>query len=132
MNPRSFHLDKSTATELADSWPAILLGLLITGLLLYLSWFNQAWRVLLIAFGAVYFGYVLRGNLTKRLRSQYPHAMYQWLLSIGLTSAALGVFARMLLPNLQGGVTDMVWVTISFSTILAFVLINRRDPDVLN
>jgi hypothetical protein len=69
--------------------------------------------------------------LTHKLRSKYPKATCIWLISIGMTSVAIGVFARMLLPSLQGALTDYVWIVVSFTTILAFVVINRHDPDVL-
>ncbi len=98
---------------------------------MYAGWFNATSRGLLIAFSALYFGYALRGRLTEKLRAKYPNAAHLWLVSIGMTSAALGVVARMLMPSLQGGYTDYIWIAISFSTLLAFVVINRRDRDVV-
>lgn len=127
---RSFRLDTDSINDAIESWPVILAALAISGLLLYVGWFAPIWRAILIAFAAIYFGYALRGSLTNNLRSQYPNATCIWLVSIGLTSAALGVIARMLLPSLQGGIADYVWIVLSFTTILAFVVINRRDPDV--
>ena len=96
-----------------------------------MGWFDTTGRGMLIVFGAIYFGYALRGTLTSNLQSKYPNAICIWLVSIGVTSAALGMIARMLLPSLQGGFTDYVWIAVSFTTILSFVLINRRDTDVL-
>jgi hypothetical protein len=96
-----------------------------------MGWFDAAWRGTLIIFMAIYFGYAMRGTFTHSVRSKYPNASFVWLISIGLTAAAVGVFARMLMPSLQGGLTDYVWIAVSFLSILAFVVINRNDPDVL-
>lgn len=128
---KSFRLDTDSIQDAIESWPAILLALTITAVLAYGGWLDAVWRGTLIVFGAIYFGYIMRGTITHRLRSKYPNAAYIWLLSIGLTSAGLGVIARMILPTLQGGLTDYIWIGVSFTSILTFVLINRRDPDVL-
>ncbi|WP_197528951.1 hypothetical protein [Aeoliella mucimassa] len=115
---KSFRLDNGVI----DSWPAILFALGVTAFLAYLGWLDAVWRATFILFGASYFGYAARGSLTSRLRSKYPNATHIWLVSIGLTSASLGVVTRMLFPSLQGGLTDYVWISISFSTILLFVM----------
>lgn len=128
---KSFRLDTDSINDTIKSWPALLAALVISSGLAYMGWFDAAWRGALIVFGAVFFGYYLRGRFTHRLRSKYPNATCLWLISIGMTSVALGVFARMLLPSLQGGLADYVWIVVSFTTILAFVVINRHDPDVL-
>lgn len=128
---KSFRLDTDSINDAVESWPTLLIALAISASLVYLGWLDAAWRGTLIVFGAIYFGYTMRGTLTHGLRSKHPNASCIWLVSIGMTSAALGVIARMLLPSLQGGMTDYVWIAVSFSTILAFVVINRHDPDVL-
>jgi hypothetical protein len=128
---KSFRLDTDSIKDAIESWPAILTALAISAPLLHVGWFDATWRGILIAFAAVYFGYALRGTLTKNIRSKYPNATCIWLVSIGLSSAAFGVIARMLMPSLQGGIADYLWIILSFTTILAFVVINRRDPDVL-
>ena len=128
---KSFRFDSDSIKEAIESWPAFLFALAVSASLVYLGWLNVAWRGTLIVFGAIYFGYTMRGTITQGLRSKYPNAACICLVSIGLTSTALGVIARMLLPSLQGGLTDYIWIAISFSTILTFVVINRRDPDVL-
>ena len=125
---KSFRLD----SEVIDSWPAILFAIGVSAALVYLGWFDAVWRATLILFGAFYFGYAARGYAASRLRAKYPNATHIWLVSIGLTSVILGVVTRMLFPSLQGGLTDYVWISVSFFTILLFVVINRRDPDVLN
>jgi len=128
---KSLRLDTDSVRDAIESWPALLVAAAICALLMYLGWFDAAWRGVLVAFGAVYFGYALRGTITKNLRSEYPNASCIWLLSIGLCSGTIGVVTRMLFPLLQGGLTDYVWIAISFTTILAFVISNRRDQDVL-
>lgn len=128
---KSFRIDTDSVNDAVESWPALLIALAISATLAYWGWLDAACRATLVAFGAIYFGYVLRGALTRGVRSKYPNASCLWLLSIGLTSATLGVIVRMLFPSLQGGLTDYVWLAVSFLTILSFALINRHDPDVL-
>jgi hypothetical protein len=128
---KSFRLDTESIYDAIESWPAILIALAISAFLTYAGWFNVKWRGILVVFAAVYFGYALRGVFAHNLRAKYPNAKSIWLLSVGMTSVLLGVLARMLLPSLQGVLTDYVWIIVSFSTILAFVVINRHDPDVL-
>lgn len=127
---KSFRLDTDSIQEAIESWPVFLAAVGISAVLAYLGWWDAAWRAILILFGAAYFGYLLRGRFADKLQVKYPNAKCIGLVSIGFTSATLGVFARMLLPSLQGGWTDYVWLTVSFTTILGFVIINRRDPDV--
>lgn len=128
---KSFRLDTDSVKDAIESWPALLVAAVICAFLTYLGWFNAVWRGVLVAFGAAYFGCVLRGVFAKNLRSKYPNSSCLWLLSIGFCSATIGVITRMLFPSLQGGLPDYVWIAISFTTILAFVVVNRRDPDVL-
>lgn len=128
---RSFRLDHRSIQTFIDRWPVLLVAAAISGWLLYAGWFHAIWRAPLIVFTALYFGYTLRGLLTSKLRAKYPKAAHLWLLSIGMTSVMLGVLARIAMPALQGGFADYSWLMISFSTIFAFVIINRRDPDVL-
>jgi hypothetical protein len=128
---KSFRLDPDSIKDAIQSAPAMIAAVALCGLLAYLGWLDAIWRAVLIAFGALYFGYVFRGSLTQSLRSKYPNASYIGLLSIGLCAVMFGVLARMVFPTLQGGYLDYVWLSISFTTILAFVVINRQDPDVL-
>lgn len=128
---KAFRLDIDSIDDLIKSWPALLAALVISIGLAYVGWSDAAWRGVLIVFAAVYFGYSLQSMFAHKLRSKYPNAKCTWLVSIGMMSVVLGMFARMLLPSLQGGVTDYVWIVVSFTTILAFVVINRHDPDVL-
>lgn len=129
---KSFRLDLDSVKGTLDGWPHLLFAISASAVLLYLGWFNEIGRVFLIAFAGIYFGLILRGRLAANLRAKYPNANGYWLLSIGLSSATVGVIVRMLLPAVQGGWPDYVWLTISFSTIAAFVMINRHDPDVFN
>ena len=128
---KSFQLDTDSIKDFIDSWPAILVAVAIVGLSAYFGWFNATSHPILVALGGIYLGYVLRGSLTQNLLSRYPNATHISLLSIGICTASLGVFARMMFPSLQSGVLDCTWISISFTTILAFVIINRRNKDVL-
>jgi hypothetical protein len=128
---KSFRLDSDSIDDAIQSLPAMIAAVTVCGILAYFGWFDATWRAVLIVFGAIYFGYVFRGSLTQSLRSKYPNASYIGLLSIGLCAVTFGVLARMVFPTLQGGYLDYVWLSISFTTILTFVVMNRRDPDVL-
>lgn len=128
---KSFRLDTSSIKKTVESWPAILIAIALCVVMAYFGWLSIYWRVAAIVFGAVYFGQVFRGAITSGLRAKYPNAKYMGLLSIGFTAATLGVLIRMTFPSLQGGSLDYAWCFIMFSTILAFLIINRHDPDVL-
>lgn len=128
---KSFRLDRESVGDFIQSWPIILIALALTGLLAYLGWLDAAWRVCLVLFAGAYFGYVLRGMLSQNLREHYPNARWIGLLSVGLVVATFGGTVRMAFPATQGGLVDIVWLSMSFVCILAFVVINRRDPDVL-
>jgi len=128
---KSFRLDFDSVKDTIDSWPAIIVSTIICGLLAYFGWFDPTRRITLVVFAALYFGYALRGSLTQSFRAKYANASYLSLLSIGMCSATFGVLGRMIFPAQQGGLLDYVWLAISFTTILAFVLVNRRDTDVV-
>lgn len=128
---KSFRLDTQSIKDTIERWPTMLAALVICALLVYVGWFDAIGRGILIVFGGVYFGYVLRGTVTGNLRRKYPNAKHVWLVSIGLTGATLGVIVRMLMPSLQGGFVDYVWIVLAFTTILAFVIINRDVSDIL-
>ena len=130
-NLKSFRLDTDSIKDAIDSWPVILVAVALCGLFATLGWSDATWRVTLIAFGAIYFGYAFRGSLTQNLRSKYPDASCMSLLSICSFAVTFGLLVRMIFPTLQGGFLDYVWLSISFTALLAFVVINRRDPDVL-
>ena len=128
---KSFRLDRESVADFIESWPVIFASVALCVWLGYLGWFDAVWRVSLVLFAGAYFGYVIRGRLLQNLRSQYPNARWIGLLSIGFVVATLGVVARMAFPATQGGLLDIVWLSLSFVCILIFVVINRRDPDVL-
>jgi hypothetical protein len=128
---KSFRLDGDSVAWFLDSWPALLIGGLLTGVLVYVGMRHPWGRVAGVLFCGAYGGYALRGVATKGLRKQYPNARWHWLLSIGLATATLGVFTRMAFPEVQCSSFDLAWLGVSFGTILAFVIANRHDPDVV-
>jgi hypothetical protein len=128
---KSFRLDRNSVSELLATWPAALLAIaLLTGLA-YVGWFHVVARILFIGLGALYWGFVFRGRLHDSLRQKYPHAQALLLLAIALVTLTLGVVVRMTFPAVQGGVFDLVWLSTAFCFILAFVVVNRRDRDVV-
>jgi len=128
---KSFRLSRESISEFSESWPILLAGAAITLGLLYLGWFKPFWRIFLVLFAGAYFGCVLRGRFHRRLAAQYPNARFVPVLSIGLLVFTGGVICRMALPAIQGGSFDIVWLAVSFVCILAFVILNRHDPDVV-
>ena len=79
----------------------------------------------------VYGGYALRGAASARLRERYPNARFHALLSIGMATLTLGIATRMAFPAVQGSAFDLAWLGVSFASILAFVVANRHDEDVV-
>ncbi|MGN6545034.1 MAG: hypothetical protein ACTHK7_08285 [Aureliella sp.] len=128
---KSFRLDTESITEAVESWPALCAAAALTALLVYLGRFDATSRIVLVVGGGVYFGYALREHLGRKLRLRYPRASWHVLLAIGLCVATAGVIARMALPAMQGSPLDLAWIVVSFVSILAFVVINRHDSDVL-
>ena len=128
---KSFRLDRDSISDFIESWPIIVVSFALSVWLGYLGWFDPFWRVFLVLYAGAYFGYVVRGMLSQNLREGYPNARCILLLSVGLVVASLDVVARMAFPAAQGSLLDIVWLSISFVCILTFVVINRRDPDVL-
>lgn len=125
---KSFRLDRESFQEL----PAVVAALAIFGVLYYFDVFSASLTPVLIISGVLLVGYLVAGGLHKQLQSRYPNAAHTWLLVIGFAALSVGVAARMLLPSLQGGWLDYLGLAISFITILTFILINRRDSDVVS
>ena len=128
---KSFRLDRDSVVEFLDSWPALLVGGLVTGGLSYVG-MSQPWgRVLGLLLCGVYGGFALRAVAAGRVRRRYPNARWHWLLSVGLATATFGVLTRMAFREVEGSSFDLAWLGVSFGTILAFVIANRHDPDVV-
>jgi hypothetical protein len=127
---KSFRLDADSVAEFLDSWLALLVGGLLVGTLVYVGIRHPWGRVAGVLLGGIHGGYALRGVASARLRKQYPNARWHWLLSIGMATFTLGFATRMAGPQVQGLAFDLAWLGVSFCSILAFVVANRRDPDV--
>jgi len=127
---RSFRLDRESLSDALQSWPAMVGAIAMCCAVAYVGWTHLFWRGLVIVFAGYYFGYVARGNLFHNLQEKYPQARYIGLLSMGMVTLTLGVLVRMTFREMQGGAFDVVWLLAAFIAILAFVIINRRDPDI--
>jgi hypothetical protein len=79
----------------------------------------------------VFGGYMLRGVVARRFREQYPGARWIGLLTVGLTSVVVGVATMLAFPHSLGTPFDLAWLGTSFFSILLFVLINRKNKDVV-
>ena len=128
---RSFHLDTDSVADFLDSWPALILGVVLAGLSFVLG-VTQLWsRVVAILFVAVYGVFLLRGVIAQRLRAQYPGARWIWLLSVAFTSSTIGVATRMAVPTMRVPSFDLAWLGVTFLSVLTFVLANRNDEHVV-
>ncbi len=128
---RSFRLDPDSVTEVLDSWPAYVIAPLLVCLFAYLG-FTQHWGlVCAVLVCGVFSGYLLCGGITRRYRARYPGARWVWLLTVGQTSVVVGLATILALPYKLGTLFDMAWTGMAFFSILLFVLINRKNKDVV-
>jgi hypothetical protein len=128
---KSFRLDGDLVAEFLDSWPTLLIGGLLVGALVYVG-FKQPWAwVAGMLLCGVYGGYELRGVASGQLRKRYPNARFHWLLSIGMATLTIGAATREAFRQVQGTGFDLAWLGVSFCSILAFVVANRQDEDVI-
>ena len=128
---KSFRLDPDSVSEFFETWPALVVRLLLACVFAYLGLIHIWFWILALLFCGIYGGCLLRGVLARRLHEKYPGARHVWLLSVGMTTMFIGVVARMAFPTIQGRAFDLAWVVLSFLTILTFVIINRKDQNVL-
>jgi hypothetical protein len=128
---RSFRLDPDSIAAFLDSWPALVIGFLLLCLSTYLGIAHLWGPVCAVVLCGTYGGFLLRGIATQRLREQYPGARWVWLLSVGFTTLMVGVATRMAFPLTQAWPFDLAWLGVSFFSILAFVLANRKDKNVV-
>ncbi len=125
---RSFRLDAESVETLVESWPLILVSA-VAGVGLSVFARDSPWGQLLIP---LLYGVALGPSLLSgQLRRQYPTARHLWLLAIGMTTSGVGLVGRMTFPAWQGTAFDLTWLGISFFSILTFVLVNRRNKDVV-
>ena len=128
---RSFRLDPDSVTEFLDSWPALLIGALVACLSVYLGMTHLWGRIFAVFLFGTYGGFLLRGVAGERLREQYPGARWVWLLSVGFTTLVVGVATGMAFPETRGSAFDRAWLGVAFFSILAFVLANRKNKNVV-
>jgi hypothetical protein len=128
---RSFRLDRDSIAEVLDSWPALVVGILLASLFAYLGIMHLWGRVCAVLLSGTYGGFLLRGVVGRRLREQYPGARWIWLLSVASATLVVGVAARMAFPQIQATAFDSAWLGVSLFSILAFILINRKDKNVV-
>ena len=128
---KSFRLDSDSVAEFFDSWRALLAGALLACISIYLG-ITHLWGPVcaLLIFG-IYGGYLLRGVLAQQFREKYPGARWIGLLTVGFSTATIGVTTRMAFPDRIGPVFDLAWLGVSFFSILAFVIANRRNLHVV-
>ncbi|HVX13700.1 MAG TPA: hypothetical protein VHC22_21135 [Pirellulales bacterium] len=124
---KSFRLERRSVEEFVEGWPVFAISI-VGGVLL--GWL-QATYPLARVFIPLSFGFAFGPRMVGQLRHKYPTAKQLWLLSVGFTTCLVGVAARMAFPAWQGGRFDLVWVITAFVFILAFVLVNRGNKEVV-
>jgi hypothetical protein len=128
---RSFRLDPESVTEFFQAWPALLMGGLLAGVSVYLGLVHHWGPVCGIFMGGTCGVYLIRGVTARRLKETYPGARSIWLLTAGITAAVFGAATMLALPRRLGPGFDLAWLGISFFSILGFVIVNRKNADVI-
>ena len=129
---KSFRLHIESKSELVQSAIGLIIGV---GVFLALQHFDVSgigYRVVMLLLAAVMAGYLWRGQLGRTLRRRFPNARWIPLLAVGFTIAGFGVIARFVLPQADDGWFTLAFILPAGACIVAFVIINRRDPDVTN
>jgi hypothetical protein len=96
---KSFHLDRRSITNALESLPAIILGSVLVAIVAYFGMLQLWVRIVMVLICATYGGFLIRGTVGQRYRARYPGAVHVWLLTIGMTTAILGVAGRMALDR---------------------------------
>ena len=128
---RSFRLDADSVTELLDSWPAFIIAPLLFFLFAYLGITHLWGRVCAVLICGIFGGFMLRGVIARQFREQYPGARWLWLLTVGQTSAVVGVATMLAFPGGLNTPFNLSWLGISFFSILLFVIVNRKNRNVV-
>jgi hypothetical protein len=128
---RSLRLDADSVTELSDSWPAFIIAPLLALLFAYLGSTHLWGRFCAVLICGIFGGFLLRGVVARRFRAQYPGARWLWLLTVGQTSVVVGVATMLVFPDRRSIPFDPCWLGISFFSILLFVLVNRKNREVV-
>jgi hypothetical protein len=128
---KSFRLEVESRRELIQNGLALLIGAGVFLALDRLGIAEIAWRVVILLSGAVFAGWLCRGRLCRVLRRRYPNARWIALLAVGLSVLAFGFLARILFPWAEEGMFTPAFLVLSGGCVAAFLLVNRRDPDVL-
>lgn len=133
---RSFRLDSDSVSEFRETWPGLVIGLMVLGLLAYFGLARHAILAAAILFGGLYVTSLLDGSIGRRLRRTYPGARSTWLLTAGMVVFLVGFVVRILGREVwdQPGVgpIDLVWLGGAFALILAFVILNRKNASVMS
>jgi hypothetical protein len=127
---KSFQLDPNSVGALLRSWPSCFFALLLSAGLAYVGWFHELARLTFVMFTGCYIGFAFRGYLFAQLQEKYPGTRSIGLLFSGFVILTLGVCIRMLFPEVQGSLYDIVWLGVSFVSIGWFVFINRKNPAI--
>lgn len=124
---KSFRLDPDSVDDVVEGWPLFLVSLILGGAVAWLATTYLWGRILT----PLLFGIALGTRMVRRLRQTYPTARQLWLLAIGMATIVIGVTARMAFPTWQGAGFDLPWLGVAFFSILAFILVNRGNKEVV-
>lgn len=128
---RSFRLDRDSIPD-AGGWIALAVAAALALATVRAGAFQggrgRAW---LAAFGVAAVALLLRDLIAGRLAERFPTARGRWLLAAGLVIMTSGVAFLLGSPPSNRGPVDLVWLAPAFALILAFVVLNRGDRDVV-
>ena len=128
---KSFRLHTDSKRELIQFVITVLIGI---GAFLAPHYFpiaETALRVAVVLGGAVSVGYLCRGQLCRALGQRYPNARWIGLLAVGFAVLTFGGIARFVIPGAQETGFTLAFILPAGASIAEFVIVNRRDSDVM-
>ncbi|MFO0890692.1 MAG: hypothetical protein U0790_16305 [Isosphaeraceae bacterium] len=129
---RSFRLDPECVTQFRENLPGLLVGGLMAVLI---ARFRPALlrdgTTAAVIVAAICLVDLALGRIHRRLRQAYPGAQFYGLVTTGFAILLGGFAVWMVFRRDLGLGFNLAWPGVSFVLILAFVLLNRKNPAVL-
>ncbi len=84
--------------------------------------------LIVVPFWTVFF---FRGGLKRIVRDRYPSARHAWLLGFAAAAFVSWLIAQRFLPRIGQGLPTLGFLLPTMGAIVAFLVINRDAPDVM-